>query len=411
MPWLATSWSYSDDGLNLRITLQPHASFHDGTPVTAALLRDALVQQLPGALGPAFDDIAEVRAPSSDELVFVFKRRSTLILEGLNFPIHAGNSNVGTGPFYEAERRGSSITLRAYDSYYAGRPLIDRVVIEPYSSVRSAWADMLRGQVDMVYELGLDAFDLTRSGNDTGVFTFHRPYSYVVILNLRKPTLQSPALRRAFNSAINRDELVSKVLDGHGRSADGPIWPDHWVKPSGLSHFRYEPREAMAGQKVTFTCLYSDPSFERIALFLHQALQAVGIDVKMELASVEDAMRRVEAGDFDAWLADVGLAPSLFRQYSFWHSGSPYNWGHYANDRVDAALDAVRASRNDEEYKTGVAAFQRAMIDDPPAIFLAWSERARAVNNRFDVHEEPSRDVLNTLRLWRPAVASGAAHN
>ena len=32
-----------------------------------------------------------------------------------------------------------------------------------------------------------------------------------------------------------------------------------------------------------------------------------------------------------------------------------------------------------------MAAFQRAIVDDPPAIFLAWSERARAVSTRFDV--------------------------
>jgi hypothetical protein len=42
------------------------------------------------------------------------------------------------------------------------------------------------------------------------------------------------------------------------------------------------------------------------------------------------------------------------------------------------------------------------MVDDPPAIFLAWSERARAISTRFDVPVEPGRDILSTLRLWRP---------
>jgi len=58
-----------------------------------------------------------------------------------------------------------------------------------------------------------------------------------------------------------------------------------------------------------------------------------------------------------------------------------------------------------------VAAFQRAMVASPPAIFLAWSERARAVSGRFDVHEEPGRDILNTIRQWRRAEAVSAAHN
>ena len=43
-------------------------------------------------------------------------------------------------------------------------------------------------------------------------------------------------------------------------------------------------------------------------------------------------------------------------------------------------------------------------MDDPPAIFLAWSERARAVSKRFDVPPpKPGRDILGTLRLWKPA--------
>jgi ABC-type transport system substrate-binding protein len=163
--------------------------------------------------------------------------------------------------------------------------------------------------------------------------------------------------------------------------------------------------------KTTFTCLYSDPSFERIALFIKQQLEAVGVDVRMQLTSYDEASRRVNAGDFDAWLADVGLGPSFFRQSLFWHSGSTYNWGHYSSAKVDAALDAIKASRNEEEYKAGASAFQQSMIEDPPAIFLAWSERARAVSTRFDVHTEPGRDILSTLRLWRPVRASDAARN
>jgi ABC-type transport system substrate-binding protein len=114
-------------------------------------------------------------------------------------------------------------------------------------------------------------------------------------------------------------------------------------------------------------------------------------------------MARVQAGDFDAWLADAGTGPTLLRTYNFWHSGGAYNWGHYSNREVDRTLDSIRHAATDDEYKAGVAAFQRAVVDDPPAIFLAWSERARAVSTRFEVPAEPGRDILSTLRLWHPA--------
>jgi ABC-type transport system substrate-binding protein len=153
--------------------------------------------------------------------------------------------------------------------------------------------------------------------------------------------------------------------------------------------------------------LYADPSHERIALVLQRQLQEVGVEVVLEEAPVDKALARVNAGDFDAFLADAVNAPTLVRPYLFWHSGGTYNWGHFSSPAVDAALDHVRHAQDDTEYRAGVAAFQRAIVDDPPAIFLAWSERARAVSTRFEVPVEPGRDILSTLRLWRP-VSSGA---
>jgi hypothetical protein len=46
---------------------------------------------------------------------------------------------------------------------------------------------------------------------------------------------------------------------------------------------------------------------------------------------------------------------------------------------------------------------QQTFLDDPPAVFLAWSERARAISRRFEVPPaEANRDILLTLRNWKP---------
>jgi hypothetical protein len=45
-------------------------------------------------------------------------------------------------------------------------------------------------------------------------------------------------------------------------------------------------------------------------------------------------------------------------------------------------------------------------MDDPPAVFLTWSVRARAVSTRFLVPPiETGRDILGTIRLWKPGPA------
>jgi peptide/nickel transport system substrate-binding protein len=409
VPWLAESWSTSADGLTLRIVLKPNVTFHDGTALTSAVVRDALQQQLPAYLGPSFQDIQDIQAASPNEVVVVLKNRSSFLLESLNMLLHSPTSNAGTGPFYVASENSTDLHLQANEKYRSGRPLIDHIVIRPYPTTRAAWADMLRGQVDMVYEIGSEAFDLTQPANQTRLFTYQRHYAYIVVLNLRRRDLQDAAFRKALTSSVSRDTLVSKALDGHGRPADSPMWPEHWAYDKALPHFQYAP--SALSKPRSFTLMYSDPSDERMAVFIQQQLQDVGVNVRLELSSIVDALKRVNAGDFDAWLADVGLGPSFARQSLFWHTGSPYNWGHYSNAKVDAALDAIKGSRTDEEYRAGAAAFQEAMIDDPPAIFLAWSERARAVSTRFEVQSEPARDILSTMRLWRPVMPTGTAHN
>ncbi len=46
---------------------------------------------------------------------------------------------------------------------------------------------MLRGQVDMLYEVGVDAFDSLQPASDTKIFTFQRPYAYIIVFNVAKP--------------------------------------------------------------------------------------------------------------------------------------------------------------------------------------------------------------------------------
>jgi ABC-type transport system substrate-binding protein len=136
---------------------------------------------------------------------------------------------------------------------------------------------------------------------------------------------------------------------------------------------------------------------------IKRQLQAVGVEMILVERSVAEMVDAMRAGDFDALLAAAISGPSLLRPYDWWHSKGARNSGKYANATVDTALDAVRHAQSDNEYRKGVEAFQRGILEDPPAIFLAWDERARAVSKRFEVPAEPDVDMMGTLRLWRLA--------
>ena len=98
--WLAEKWESSADGLTWRITIKPSARFHDGSPVTASVIREILLAEMPDYMGGAFDDIQEIVAVSDSELLVNLKRRSAFLLEGLEVPIRkTGSAVIGTGPY------------------------------------------------------------------------------------------------------------------------------------------------------------------------------------------------------------------------------------------------------------------------------------------------------------------------
>ena len=414
-PLLADSWTTSADGLTWRVHLRPDLTFHSGKPADADAIRRILVAQLPDVMGPAYDDIADIRTLSPREIEFSLRRRSSMLMEDLGDADiqEDGPALSATGPFSVADEQPGEILLRANERYHGGKPTVDRVLVKPYGSVRSAWAEMLRGQVDVLYDVGIDALDSLESSNDIGVFAFQRGYAYMLLLNVQRPELRDPAFRRQLNMAIDRQALIAEGLRGHGTPATGPVWLNHWAYSGDLPQFAYRPQPITGSRRITLKCLLPEPSLERLALVLQRQLQAIGVDLELELVSLEQFAARVASGrgDFDAVITDAQQGPNLGRPYKWWHSGAPANFGHFSSARVDAALDSIRQAPDETAYRAGVAAFQGAMIDDPPAVFLVWRERARAVSRRFVVPSDPKNDVLLSIRLWRPSDSTVASTN
>jgi peptide/nickel transport system substrate-binding protein len=171
--WLADSWTTSPDGLSIVFSLRHNAKFHDGTPVTAAVVADVLKESLPRILGPAFNDVREITAPSDWQLRIDFNQPSRFVMEALETPIQKpGGTNVGTGPYSASPTKPSELVGNS--NYYLGRPNIDRIDFIPYPTVRAAWAELLRGNIDMLYEVNVDALDSLQSSSDVALYSYVR---------------------------------------------------------------------------------------------------------------------------------------------------------------------------------------------------------------------------------------------
>jgi peptide/nickel transport system substrate-binding protein len=399
-PGLAEGWVLAPDGLSLILRLRPNATFHDGSRVTAATVVSILNATLPRWMGPTYEDIERISAISDLEVRIILRRSSPLLIEALESQIRKPDGS-STGPFKSLDP--SQPELIANDDYYLGKPAIDRIVIQRHPSVRAAWAEMLRGRIDMLYEVGADALESLTAASEISVFTFVRHYQLFLIFNTGLPIFEAAGVRRALNLAVDRNHVIADGLNGHGLPSSGPVWPNYWASQFNESTPPFNPQQAAATLrplKIRFVCL-TPPEYERVALVIKRQLEAVGVEMILQETSLENLDRAFLTREFDAVLTDLVSAPSFFRVYAAWHSRGSLR-ANTGNDRLDGALDRVRFSSSDAEYRDAVVNFQRAFSQDPPAIFLAWSERARAISSRFDVPVDAGRDPLLSLRLWRP---------
>jgi peptide/nickel transport system substrate-binding protein len=405
-PWLAEKWTLADGGRSLVVTLKSGATFHDGSPVDAQSVVALLDAPLRSTMGPLAEDVERVRAVDSHTFEIRFKRPSPFLLEALETQVKKpGPTIVSTGPFMVTST--STSELHANPSYYGGKPAVQEIRYQTFPSVRAAWAELLRNRIDMLYEVGPDALDSLQSATSVAVFTFLRHYQYVVVLNAKAPALRSAAVRQALNVAVDRSQFVAQALGGHGLPSSGVVSPYYWALDNAARPIEFDPTRAAAalGSKgVHFSCLVPPGEiFERVALELKRQFAAVGVDVDFRAMAADEIFRLEEKGEFEAVLIETISGPTLLRPYQAWHSKGAANLGASGNKTVDAAFERARFAETEPAFRDAVRGIEQAFRDDPPAIFLAWSDRARAISRRFDVPPaDAGRDILFTLRQWKP---------
>jgi ABC-type transport system substrate-binding protein len=423
-------WSWSADGLTLRLHLQRGLRFHDGTMLTNQLAAVALGKALtPGANGVVSSTIKSVTAEGSEDIVIRTGQPEGFLLSDIsmaNFAM-AGQPHIGTGPFLLVSDQ-PPITLRAFDGYRTGRPAIAEVKITEYGSQRQAWAAMMRGEANVLHTVSGESLDFVKAESTVQTHSFLRAYYHALLFNLRLPRFAPKDLRRALNSAVDRQAVVDLGLGKQGIPADGPIWPFHFAHPTNQPIYRFDPalatrlldgigltagREHQPGRmpsRFRFTCLVpsEDQLLQRVALIVQKQLYNVAVDMQVELTPFRELRRRVVAGEFEAALTEAVSTRSLSFVYTLWHSPEPGTTGPFNSPytAADAPLDRLRAAITEPEVRAAVADVQRAFYEDPPAVFLNWMRSARALGRNIEVPDEPDRDVLGNIARWRPAAGA-----
>jgi len=238
---LATSWSWSSDGLALTMPLHQGVKWHDGKPFTAkdvlctwALLMETSAEKL--RVNPrkaSYRNVDHVSANGDYEVTFHLKRPQPafpmLLAAGVAviYPCHVKPSEmrthpIGTGPFKFVEfKPNESIKVTRNPDYWKpDRPYLDGIEYTIIRDPETSTLAFIAGKFDMTfpYQLTIPLLKNIQSQKPDAVceLTPAGGVNRHMLINRDRPPLDNLDLRLAMALSIDRQAFVDIITEGHG---------------------------------------------------------------------------------------------------------------------------------------------------------------------------------------------------
>ncbi len=401
MPGQAESWEISDDGLVYTFHLRPTAQWSNGDPVTAQdfvtswqrILTPSLGSEYAYMLYPvvgaeAFNsgeltDFAQTGFKALDErtIQLTLDHPTSYLLDILHhyswYPIHPATvakfdgmerkgskwtrpeNYVGNGPFVLTEWiPNQHVQVKRSETYWdAANTRLDGVRFYPIDSVDAEERMFRTGQLDLTYSLPLSKIDHYRDERQD-VFRIDDFLAAAYFrVNVNRPQLQDPRVRRALGLAIDRQGLAYEVQRGAKFPAFSfcPAMPDYPAHNTFVDDVAEAKRLlAEAGYPdgkglPKIEILYPTSDTGRIVC---EALQSMwrgnlGIDVQLYNQEWKVYLNTMQEQDYDvawsAWIADY-VDPLSFFDMMVTDGGN--NRTGWSSPRFDELVEEALATRD-----------------------------------------------------------------
>ena len=402
VPKLATSWVVGPDKLTWTFKLRPNVKFHDGTPFNSEAVKFSL-ERIMGdpkvratrKASYAFLDIIETPDPLTvkikskqpyPDLPSMMADRSSMMVSpaAAKDAVAFGRNPVGTGPFKFVEWRSKErVVMEAFPDYWGDKPKIKQFVFRAVTEGATRSALLRTGEADIV--LNIPVQDIVALKADPNVVVEIIPTLTMSIpqWSVKAGPFKDVRVRKAANLAVNRQEILQKVLGGAGVIPRSSISQGIWGAVE-LPPMPYDPAEAKkllaaAGYPNGFKGTYSYVKREET---LHQAsigyLKAVGIDMQAKV--VEQPERLVllaqEPEKYPGDIVEVTrtgqfISYLMERIYLCREANAPAaQRSGYCNPAVDEALNKGGTSFDQNERLKAYAEAQKLLWEDYALFWL-----------------------------------------
>jgi peptide/nickel transport system substrate-binding protein len=245
-PWLAESWTVSNDGLTVTFNLVEDAMWHDGEPLTAEDVKFTIDYYI-GEEVPydtaLMSRIESVETDGDYTVIVYMKEPYAWVLDDFedvpimpkhiwegrewDWAVHPDMMPIGSGPFkWDSYLDGEWIKLVANEDFWMeGKPHLGSFTVRVISESSARYLAISTGEAHSDrYELDTGFIDT--AGRDPNLAPLEDTWcvgmwDYVISFNQRfDPALQDPVVKKAIAYAIDRQQLVDIARLGYGTVTD-----------------------------------------------------------------------------------------------------------------------------------------------------------------------------------------------
>ncbi|MEP1992103.1 MULTISPECIES: ABC transporter substrate-binding protein [Rhodobacterales] len=429
IPELAESWEGSDDATEWTFKLRKGVTFHSGKTMDAqdviASLRHHLGEGSTSLVFSILEPITEITAEDNHTVTIKLSSGNAdfpYLLSDYHIailPVRDGvvdwKSGDGTGAYkLTSFEPGISTTMVRNENYWKeGHGHFDEVEVLSIIDTNARTSALISGEIDAMDRVDLKTAHLMDRRPGISLKETQGTLHYVYSMFADNAPFNDPNVRLALKYGIDREELLDKLLFGHGYVGnDHPIGKSNKYYAADLPQRAYDPDKAMFHLKkaglteLTVPLSAADAAFSGAvdgALLYKEKAAKAGINI--------DVTREPNDG---YWANVWGKKPFVASYWSgrvtedwvfssIYAKGVSLNETHWANARFNTLLTQARSEQDTTKRREMYYEMQQLCSDDGGVIAPVFSNYVFATSDKV-AHNRMSAawdmDGIKCLERW-----------
>jgi peptide/nickel transport system substrate-binding protein len=409
IPELAVSWEASADAKIWRFKIRQGVTFHSGKPLAVEDVVNSINhhrgEDSTSVAGPIVTSIQNITTEGTDTVVFELDAGNAdfpYILSDYHMTIHPAKGDTidwesgdGCGSYVlKAFQPGISVLMERNPNHWrdnvAWFDSIEMLVLIDQNARTTA---LVSGDVDAIDRLDLKTVSLLERKPGINIHSVAGTQHYSFAMSTNVAPFDNNHVRMALKHAINREEMVEKILFGYGSVGnDVPIGPGQRYFNSELAQKAYDPDKAkwhlqQAGMdSLSVNLSAADAAFAGAVdagVLFQASAKAAGINI--------DVVREPNDGYWaDVWMKKPFSAvywagrPVEDQMFSTAYAcGGAWNDTFWCNDRFEELMAAARSELNEDTRRQMYYEMQEILSNDGGTIIPMYANAVFATADKI----------------------------